>query len=59
MKYLEERWRKWYYLRQTWGQAMYEYIIKFRQQAVALGISLEDHSMMIKYIVDLYEQIHT
>lgn len=40
-------------------QSVQEYTTKFRQQAMALEISFNDHSMIMEYTVGLHAQINT
>lgn len=55
--YEEDRWIRWQYLKQRYGQSVQEYTIEFHTQAVVLGISIEDYEVSMKYVGGLPEYI--
>ena len=58
MGYLKESWRKWHHIHQERDRSIQEYTTKFWQQVVALEISLDDYSTMMKYTIGLHAQIN-
>ncbi|KAK1377226.1 hypothetical protein POM88_033419 [Heracleum sosnowskyi] len=55
--FVEERWQKWYNLRQKFNQLVQEYTTEFQNQAMVLDIPLEDYSIYMKYVAGLNEYI--
>ena len=55
--FLEERWYKWYGLRQRVNQTVQEYTTEFQQQAMVLNIMTEEYSVFIKYMAGLSDYI--
>ena len=55
--YLEERWFKWYSLKQVYNQSMQEYTSEFSNQGMALDVDLDDYTIYMKYIAGLHEYI--
>ncbi|XP_004305946.1 PREDICTED: uncharacterized protein LOC101303732 [Fragaria vesca subsp. vesca] len=55
--FLEERWNRWYNLRQRFNQSVQEYTTEFQNQAMVLDIVLEDYSVYMKYVSGLNEYI--
>ena len=55
--FLEERWYKWYGLRQRVNQTVQEYTTEFQQQAMVLNIATEEYSVFMKYMVGLSDHI--
>ena len=55
--FLEERWYKWYGLRQRFNQTIQEYTTEFQQQAMVFNITTEEYSIFIKYMAGLNEYI--
>nr|CAD1831224.1 unnamed protein product [Ananas comosus var. bracteatus] len=58
MGYEEERWKRWYVLRQRCDQTVQDYTTNSRRQALALGISLYDPQVFRKYTTGLQERIN-
>ena len=55
--YLEERWFKWYSLKQQYNQSVQEYTSDFRNQALVLDLRLDDFAIYMKYVSGLAEYI--
>ena len=55
--FLEERWYKWYNLRQKFNQSVQDYTTEFQNQALVLDIALEEYPVYMKYVAGLSEYI--
>ena len=52
---MEERWFKWFDLRQNFNQSVQDNTTEFQNQAMALVISLKEYSVYMKYVAGLNE----
>ena len=57
VRFLEERWYKWYGLHQRFNQIVQEYMTEFQQQAMVLNITTDEYSIFIKYMAGLNDYI--
>ncbi|XP_031500273.1 uncharacterized protein LOC116264278 [Nymphaea colorata] len=57
MGYLQDRWTRWYMLRQYNMQSVQEYTAEFRRLAVALGVSLNTEEAVQKFVAGLHYSI--
>jgi len=55
--FLEERWFKWFGLRQKFNQSVQDYTTEFQNQAMALDIALKEYSVYMKYMAGLSDYI--
>lgn len=55
--YLEERWFKWYNLKQIYNQTIQDYTSEFQNQAMILDLDLGDYVIYMKYISGIHEYI--
>ncbi|KAF6139957.1 hypothetical protein GIB67_023053 [Kingdonia uniflora] len=55
--YEQERWFKWYHLRQKHGKSIQEYTMTFHNQALGFDIDVDEYKVFMKYMVGLSESI--
>lgn len=55
--FLEERWSKWFNLRQEFNQSVQDYTTEFQNQAMVLEISLEEYPVYMKYVAGLNDYV--
>ncbi|GKD45118.1 hypothetical protein Tco_1269763 [Tanacetum coccineum] len=59
MGYSQDRWTRWYNVRQQRGQTVQDYTTEFRRISVTLGISIDTEDVFTKYVAGLPQQIQT